>query len=233
MKKEHIATGKTIDEAVDNACASLGTDRDNISIEVLDTPSKGFLGMGSTMAKIKVSYEAKESVSSTSAASDISYDKKDKSGAKEFLTELFTLMGAANAKISTKLSETELIVNVEGEGIGAIIGRRGETLDALQYILSLYLNRNKEGYIRIFLDIENYRKKRQETLERLAKRLAESAVKKKGTVTLEPMQPYERRIIHSVLQDFKDVTTYSLGIDPYRKVIIAYSPDGQKPTEQE
>ena len=213
MKKEFTATGKTINEAVDNACAELNVNRDDVEIEILDTPSKGFLGLGSTVAKVKVVYEM---VQSGEGETDIN----------EYIENLFHKMGIKTVKATYKTENNELKINVEGDGMGAIIGRRGETLDALQYLVSLFVNRNKEVHIRVTLDIENYRQKRTETLERLAKRLASSAVAKKGSVYLEPMQAYERRIIHATLQDFKDVSTTSTGVDPRRKVIINYTPEG-------
>lgn len=207
MKRELIATGKTINDAVDNACEQLGVDRDNVEIEILETPSRGFLGIGGNDAKVKIMYEVAEG-----------------NNIKDFVEELFKKMGVI---VSTTISTTEqnMNIDVEGENLGAFIGRRGETLDALQYIVSLYANKNMEEHLRVSLDIENYRKKRQDTLERLAKRLASNAVKKKGSVTLEPMQAYERRIIHATLQGFRDVSTYSTGLEPRRKVVITYTPN--------
>lgn len=210
MKKEFISVGKTINEAIENAFDQLKIDRDNAEIEILETPSKGFLGLGGSIAKVKIVYNVAE-----------------ENDVKDFVETLFHKMGINSAKATIINNENELHINVEGKEIGSIIGRRGETLDALQYILNLFINRNNEVYIRVILDIENYRQKRQETLERLAKRLAASAVKNKGSVYLEPMQAYERRIIHSVLQDFKDVSTSSTGIEPRRKVVISYTPDKQ------
>jgi spoIIIJ-associated protein len=207
MKHEFIATGKTINDAVDNACEQCGVDRDNVEIEILETPSRGFLGIGANDAKVKIFYEVAEG-----------------NNVKNFVEELFKKMGViVSATIST--TEQNMNIDVEGENLGAFIGRRGETLDALQYLVSLYANRNIEEHLRVSLDIENYRKKRQDTLERLAKRLASNAVKKKGTVTLEPMQAYERRIIHATLQGFRDVSTYSTGLEPRRKVVITYTPN--------
>jgi len=119
------------------------------------------------------------------------------------------------------LSEDTISLKIEGDDIGIIIGRRGETLDALQYLTSLVVNRSKEGYKRIVIDVENYRKKREEILIRLANRLADRVIKYKKNITLEPMNPYERRVIHSCLQNHKYVETYSVGEEPNRKVIIA------------
>ncbi len=212
MKKEYISVGKTINEAIDNAFEHLKIDRDTSEIEIVDTPSKGFLGLGSSVAKVKITYSV-----SDSQDNDIS----------DFIETLFNKMGINSAKSTIIKNEDEIRINVEGEEMGSIIGRRGETLDALQYFVNLFVNRGKEDYIRVVLDIENYRQKRQETLERLAKRLASNAVNNKKNVYLEPMQAYERRIIHSVLQDFKDVSTSSIGIEPQRKVVISYTPNEQ------
>ncbi len=205
MKKEYISTGKTLDDAILTGCQALGVDRDVVSIEVLETPSRGFLGIGAQDAKIRLTYELTPG------------DK-----AATFLGEVLTAMGLP-ASVDAQPGEGELSVKLSGENMGLIIGRRGETLDALQYLTSLVINRGEEEYLRVALDTEDYRAKRADTLIRLAKRLAAKVVKFRHNITLEPMNPYERRIIHSTLQDFKGVTTFSTGTEPARKVVIAYA----------
>lgn len=205
MKKECISTGKTLDEAILAGCQALGVDRDMVSVEVLETPSKGFLGIGAQDAKVRLTYEL------TTADKAVS-----------FLSEVLSTMGL-DAKVDAEMGEGELSVKLSGENMGLIIGRRGETLDALQYLTSLVINKGEDEYTRVILDTEDYRAKRAETLVRLANRLAAKVVKYRHNITLEPMNPYERRIIHSTLQDFKGVTTFSTGVEPARKVVIAYS----------
>ncbi|GAE89245.1 RNA-binding protein Jag [Acetivibrio straminisolvens JCM 21531] len=126
-----------------------------------------------------------------------------------------------SADVLVEESEDTILLRIQGDDIGIIIGRRGETLDALQYLTSLVVNKSKQGYKRLVIDIENYRQKREETLVKLANRLADRVIKYKKDITLEPMNPYERRVIHSSLQNHKYVETYSVGEEPNRKVIIA------------
>ena len=125
-----------------------------------------------------------------------------------------------DAKIDAKINNTTLNVNLEGQNMAVLIGRRGQTLDSLQYLVSLVVNKDRDDYIRVVLDTENYRQKRKETLEKLAHKLARKAKKMRKDIILEPMNPYERRIIHSTLQNNKFVSTKSEGDEPYRKVII-------------
>lgn len=257
MIKEHISSGKTIDDAVDIGLESIGLDRDDdVSIEVLETPSKGFLGIGSTLAKVKLSYEVpdEKQPESVTAQAKAAPPKKEKIVKKEavqqevketikkegqsslteaelsfvkvFVTELMAKMKIENCTVTVeeKTEDASIAVSVSGDAGGAIIGRHGETLDALQYIISLFVNKNKDrAFVRVNFDAENYREKRKETLERLARQKASIAVKKKGTIAMEPMQAYERRIIHASLQDFENITTYSVGEEPRRRVVIAYA----------
>ena len=125
-----------------------------------------------------------------------------------------------NADVSVEEKDDSILIKIEGEDIGIVIGRRGETLDSLQYLTSLVVNKSKENYKRVVIDIENYRQKREETLVKLANKLADRVMKYKKNITLEPMNPYERRVIHSSLQNHKYVQTYSVGDEPNRKVII-------------
>ena len=212
MTKEIIATGKTIELAIEAGCAQLGVERDCVSIEVLEAPSKSLFGLKTTDAKVKLTLDV--------SAAD---------RAVNFLGDVLGKMGLA-ATITASQSEEGIFIDLEGPDMGIVIGRRGETLDALQYLTSLAVNREEEDYIKVTIDTENYRAKREETLVRLARKLASKAVKYHKNMTLEPMNPYERRIIHSTLQDFEGVTTYSVGSEPNRKVVIAV--EGSEHTQQ-
>ncbi|SFQ25958.1 spoIIIJ-associated protein [Caldicoprobacter faecalis] len=196
-------TGKTIEEAILMAVAKLGVQRDNLDIEIFEEPVKGLFGIiGGRNARIRATI--KRSV---------------KDEIKEFLSRVLELMGI-EAKIEITEEESQIMVKLSGQNMGLVIGRRGETLDALQYITNLAVNRNKSDYKRIIIDTEEYRSKREETLRKLAKRLANKVQRTKKSIVLEPMNPYERRIIHSTLQNHPYVTTYSEGEEPYRKVVI-------------
>ena len=140
--------------------------------------------------------------------------------AEKFLQDVITKMGTS-VHIEITETEEEMRIDLSGDNMGMIIGRRGETLDALQYLTSLVVNKGEDTYRKVTLDTENYRQKREETLVKLATKLAGKGVKYKRSISLEPMNPYERRIIHSALQDYKGVTTYSTGTEPNRKVVIA------------
>ena len=203
MTKAVESAGKTIDEAISLALSELGADRDSVSVEILETPSKGFLGIGSIPAKVRVTMECADSV-----------------GGLEFLKNVFEKM-KVNVEINTEASDGEMKFMLKGSEMGAVIGRRGETLDALQYLTSLVINRGQETYTKVTIDTENYRKKREETLVRLATKLAGKVQRYRKSITLEPMNPYERRIIHATLQDVQGVTTYSTGSEPNRRVVIA------------
>jgi len=196
-------TGKTVQDAISLALAELNADIEDVDVEVLEEGSKGIFGIiGSKLARVRVTL--KESSSKV---------------AIEFLQKVFQKMGVS-AEIEAEEYDDTLFLEIKAEDSGIIIGRRGETLDALQYLVSLVVNKNKENYKKVSIDIENYRHKREETLVRLANRLAERVVKYKKSITLEPMNPYERKVIHSTLQDNKYVETYSVGNDPNRKVVI-------------
>lgn len=196
-------TGKTVQEAIELALEELQCDRDSVDIEVLEEGTKGIFGLiGNKVARVKVTYRESNSEK-----------------AKEFLMSIFEKMNV-EAEINAQEDEDSILLKVKGDDIGIIIGRRGETLDSLQYLTSLVVNKSKEEYKRVVIDIENYRQKREETLIKLANRLADRVVKYKKNITLEPMNPYERRVIHSSLQNHKYVETYSVGEEPNRKVII-------------
>lgn len=195
---------KTVDEALTNAMLELGTTIDNIEYEIIERETNGFLGIFGKPAKIKA--RIKLTLENT---------------AKKFLDDVFKTMGiTAAVQISYDKENSTVDINIDGEEMGVLIGKRGQTLDSLQYLVSLVINKNNDNYIKVKLDTENYRARRKETLENLAKNIAYKVKRTRKPVSLEPMNPYERRIIHSALQNDKFVETYSEGEEPYRKVVI-------------
>ena len=195
-----------------SALEQLELTREKITYELVENSKVGFLGLGGVKVKLKVFYDG-------------GAGKKT----KEFLAGLFELMDVS-ADISVDEKENgNLDVKLEGEDMGLLIGRRGETLDAIQYIAGLVANKNSENYIRVNIDSENYRAKREGTLVALANRVAEKVLKNQRSMTLEPMSPQERRIIHSALQNKSGVTTFSTGQDPNRRVVIAPATADGKP----
>ena len=199
-------TGKTVDDALTNATVSLGVTSDQIKYEVIEEGSTGFLGIGSKDAIIKVV---------------ISADEDPKAVAKEFLDGVFEAMQLeVNISMSFDEEDKTLSIDLAGPEMGVLIGKRGQTLDSLQYLTNLAVNRSSENYTRGKIDTEDYRRRRKETLENLARNMASKVKRTKKSVTLEAMNPYERRIIHSALQNDNNVTTHSEGEEPYRYVVI-------------
>lgn len=197
-------TAKTVDEALTNAMLDLNTTIDNLEYEIIEKETSGFLGIFGKPAKIRV--REKQSI---------------KNSAKKFLTNVLAAMGiTAEMEINYDEENANIDINLNGEDMGVLIGKRGQTLDSLQYLVSLVINKNNENYIKVKLDTENYRARRKETLENLAKNIAYKVKRTRKPVSLEPMNPYERRIIHSALQNDKYIETYSEGEEPYRKVVI-------------
>lgn len=210
MSKRIEATGKTIEEAIANGLEMLGgIDRDLVSVEVLEKPKAGFLGIGGTSAKVSISMQEDSS-----------------SKACDFLQELFEKMDTVVEVCVAQKDENTLGIELKGENMGVLIGRRGETLDAIQHIVNLVVNRGDEKHTRVTLDTENYRKKREESLERLAHKVAGQVVKYKKNKVLEPMNAYERHVIHAALQDQQEVSTSSTGSDPNRRIVISYTGSG-------
>ena len=197
-------SAKTVNDAITEACQRLTVTSDKLEYEVIEEGSSGFLGIGSKPAVIKA--RVKCSV-------------EDK--AKDFLKEVFDAMNLA-VIIDVKYDETEnsMDIDLSGDEMGVLIGKRGQTLDSLQYLVSLVVNKDMDNYIRVKVDTENYRQRRKETLENLAKNISYKVKRTKRPVSLEPMNPYERRIIHSALQNDKYVTTHSEGEEPYRHVVV-------------
>lgn len=272
MRQFIDVTGKTEDEAIQNALRQLGLDRDDVSVEILERAKSGFLGLGSCPAKVRVSYgpeEEEEAPVSTpaepaapreaparpkppkaekpprqerkpvekpaaeekrdeeqpeSAARTLGEEVNDEKAQaiRKFLSGLLEQM-ESTAEIHIYLLEKgRYRVILEGKGLGALIGRRGETLDAIQQLTSYAVNRSGGGRVRVQLDAENYREKREQSLQHLARKVAAKVTKYRRSVTLEPMNAYERHVIHTALQDVPGVTTYSTGTEPNRRVIVAY-----------
>lgn len=197
-------SAKTVNDAITEACQRLTVTSDKLEYEVIEEGSSGFLGIGSKPAIIKVRVK--------SSVEDV---------AKDFLKEVFDAMNIA-VIIDVKYDElnASMDIDLSGDEMGILIGKRGQTLDSLQYLVSLVVNKDVENYIRVKVDTENYRQRRKETLENLAKNISYKVKRTKRPVSLEPMNPYERRIIHSALQNDKYVTTHSEGDEPFRHVVV-------------
>ena len=208
MKQELIVTGASIEEALRNGAEQLGVMPEELQYEVLVEPKKGILGIGKVAAKVKVTYVADPA--------DLALD---------FVRNLLANMQVEALVELEKKEGNERLIKISGKEAGSLIGYHGETLDALQYLANLAANKKSDesddrNYTRILVDIENYREKRAETLKALARRMAHRVLKYRRNVTLEPMSAYERRIIHSEIQGIEGVTTYSVGADNNRKVVI-------------
>jgi spoIIIJ-associated protein len=274
MEKTIVTTGKTIDEAIENALTQLGLDRDNVSVQVLAQAKSGFLGIGATPAKVEVTYEAPDPAPKVALSSASRSKPKAKPVAKEepkveapkveapkpapkkeepkerkpkvektpvapkeytpaapgsveekieqFLKGLLEHMGSAAVPHAWKEEDNTYMVELTGEDLGYLIGRRGDTLDALQHLANYTINRGIEGHIRINVDAECYRQKREDSLRRYAQKKAQQVLKAHRRTTLEPMNAYERHVIHATLQDTDRITTYSVGTEPNRRVVIEY-----------
>ena len=197
-------TSKSVEEAIRLALIELDCAREKVDYEIIEEGTKGFLGFGSKDYKIKVFI--KDDLVST---------------ARDFLSRVLQEMNIY-ADLTMDLQGDVLTIEMAGDDMAILIGKRGQTLDSLQYLISLVVNKGRDEYIRVVLDTENYRTKRKETLENLADKLAYKVKKSRKNVVLEPMNPYERRIIHSALQNNPNVSTKSEGEEPYRKVVIYY-----------
>ena len=264
--------GVDIEEAVKLALIDLKVSEEEVDIEVLEQPSKGFFGIGSKLAKVRVTKKVKveekkvEEEKISVPVEKVKKERQDKPQPKEhkehknkknkknnrkaegkdkkkedslnievvnkdelsdvehhaaldFLKEITEKMGLT-LNFSAKVGEDVVYIEMEGKDSGTVIGKRGQTLDAIQYLTSLVINKNSEKYIKVVVDAENYRAKRQKTLEQLATRLAAKVVKTRKYVRLEPMNPYERKVIHATLQQNPNITTRSEGEEPYRRVVI-------------
>ena len=207
--KTFEATGKTYEEALMAGLAQMGLPSEKVDVEVLEEGTKGFLGIGAEPYKLLLT-------------------KKDTPAirAEEFLKNVTELMGLT---VTFEITETEeaLLINMQGDNQGILIGHRGETLDAIQQLTNYAVNTGSDKRIRIQMDAENYRAKREQSLESLAGKVAAKVAKYRRSVTLEPMNAYERHVIHAALQDVKGVTTYSIGTEPNRRVVVAYDREGK------
>lgn len=245
--------GRTVDDAITEALIELGASTDEVEIEIISKGSKGLLGFGAKEAKVRVTLkevEAKDELEvqevkevmpekismderiktskdvddleDTIVASEEEIEKVIKN-AKEFLNKLLEQINIECTIKSEIVNGNRISISLEGKNMGIIIGKRGETLDAIQYLVNIVANKERKEYIKIMLDTENYRARREETLRRLAFKLSKKVQKSRKPIILEPMNPYDRRIIHSALQDSKFVKTHSEGKEPFRKVVITPS----------
>lgn len=194
--------GRTVEEAVELAAADLNLSVDDVEYEVLEEPTKGFLGLGAKSAKVRVTAK-----------------KTSENKALEFTKEVIEKMGLT-LNVVSRQSDNIIYIDIDGKDSGTVIGKRGQTLDSLQYLVNLVVNKDTDKYVKVVVNAENYREKRETTLEQLAIRLAGKVSKTKRSVRLEPMNPYERKIIHTTLQDDVRVSTRSEGEEPFRRVVI-------------
>ncbi len=227
--------GKTKNDAITEACRHFSIPSDKLDYEVLDEGKAGILGIGAKPAVIRarVKEESKEEaiepvklsetpiIASVKAAAADMGDVDVEAVSKKFLSDVFSAMGIA-VEISAKYNDSlrSLEVELSGDEMGVLIGKRGQTLDSLQYLISLVINKGTTEYIKVKVDTENYRQRRKETLENLAKNISYKVKRTRRPVSLEPMNPYERRIIHSALQNDRYVTTHSEGDEPFRRVVV-------------
>ena len=200
-------TAKTEEEAIREALRELGKSREEVTVEVLEKAQSGFLGIHSSPAVVRVSYE---------------YIPSHEERLKSFLDGLFERMDVTADMDIRRQEDGSIHVDLTGEDVGTLIGRRGETLDALQHLCNYAVNHGGEGRVRINVDAENYRAKRAEALEHLARKVAQKVLRYRRSMTLEPMNAYERHIIHTALQDYDCITTFSTGTEPNRRVVVAY-----------
>ncbi len=196
-------TGKTVDDAITEALVSFGTTSDQLEYEIVEKGSTGFLGFGNKNAVIKARKKF--------TPEDIITD---------FITKVTSAMGLTVRTEIKKEDESTFNVELFGDDMGILIGKRGQTLDSLQYLTNLAINKNSEEYLKVKIDTEDYRKRRKDTLENLAKNIAFKVKRTKKSVALEPMNPFERRVIHSALQQDRYVTTHSEGEEPFRHVVV-------------
>ena len=208
-----LFTGKNVEDALTKATIELGVSSDKVEYEVIDKGSAGFIGIGSKPAKINARVKEEEVIVVSEAPADI------EAVIVEFLSKVFAAMNLT-VKINVNITEESVDVDLIGDDMGVLIGKRGQTLDSLQYLVSLVVNKKSDKYLRVKLDTENYRERRKETLENLAKNIAFKVKRTKRPVSLEPMNPYERRVIHSALQNDRYVTTRSEGDEPFRHVVF-------------
>lgn len=204
MLKQTVVTEKTVDLAVAKACAELGVSAEEVDYVVLEEPKKGIFGIGASDAKVSVTLKETPAVK-----------------AVEFLEKLVSNMGIDAEVVVTAKDDEGVTVSINGSSLGILIGRRGDVLDSIQYLATLAANIEKSGFYRVTVDVEGYREKRAETLRGVARRMSEKVLKYKRSFALEPMNAYERRIIHAECQNIEGVTTRSIGEGADRKIVIS------------
>lgn len=239
MVKKLEKSGKTEEAAIAAALEELGLDRDDVSVEIVERAKSGFLGIGASPAVIRVQYEAPDEEAAQEAAPTETQapaaepeasvepaapadEPESYARIRTFVSGLLEHMGIQAQIDITARDNGGVNVNLSGSGMGAVIGRRGETLDAIQHLTNYAVNRGSDKHMHISVDAESYRAKREESLVRLAEKMAAKAVKYKRSMALEPMNSYERHVIHTALQDYEGVTTSSTGTEPNRRVVVSY-----------
>lgn len=242
MLKTLEKSGKTEEAAIAAALEELGLDRDDVSVEIVERAKSGFLGIGASPAVVRVQYEAPdeelETVAEAAAESPAAAPAEAQPAAapaapaadepesyariRAFVSGLLEHMGIQAEIEITARDNGGVNVNLSGSNMGAVIGRRGETLDAIQHLTNYAVNRGSDKHMHISVDAESYRAKREESLVRLAEKMAAKAIKYKRSMALEPMNSYERHVIHTALQDYEGVTTSSTGTEPNRRVVVSY-----------
>lgn len=243
MLKTLEKSGKTEEAAIAAALEELGLDRDDVSVEIVERAKSGFLGIGASPAVVRVQYEAPdeelETVAEAAAESPAAAPAEAQPAAapaapaadepesyariRAFVSGLLEHMGIQAEIEITARDNGGVNVNLSGSNMGAVIGRRGETLDAIQHLTNYAINRGQNKRVRINVDAESYRLKREQALQRLAQKVAGKVTRYRRNITLEPMNAYERHVIHAALQDHPDVTTFSTGTEPNRRIVVAYS----------
>ena len=234
MLKALEKSGKTEEAAIAAALEELGLDRDDVSVEIVERAKSGFLGIGASPAVVRVQYEAPDEEPETVAeapaeaqpaaapAAPAADEPESYARIRAFVSGLLEHMGIQAEIEITARENGGVNVNLSGSNMGAVIGRRGETLDAIQHLTNYAVNRGSDKHMHISVDAESYRAKREESLVRLAEKMAAKAIKYKRSMALEPMNSYERHVIHTALQDYEGVTTSSTGTEPNRRVVVSY-----------
>ncbi|GGK33734.1 Jag protein [Caldalkalibacillus thermarum] len=212
------AKGKTVEEAVRLALEELGATEDQVEIKVLQEPSRGFLGLGAKPALVEVTLMQAETEKMKPAEQEPTQAVVE--AAIQFLQDVLPQMGVGQVQVAAETRDGQVWLNISGERLGIAIGRRGQTLDALQYLTNVVANRRADHHVRLILDAENYRQRRKQALEQLADRLAKKVIRTREKIVLEPMSAAERKIIHTHLQHYAGVITKSEGEEPNRRVVL-------------
>lgn len=218
MSKIIVSEGKTTSEAIEKGLKELNLNKNQVEIKVLEQEKRSFFDI---LAPRVVKVELKVKENSHSEEENITNQDLEeiKNKIEEFLKEFLSKLDK-NYIYNINIVKNEIYIKIDGEDSGTLIGHRGETLNALQHILSLIANKNTSGKVRVFLNIDGYKEKREKTLEDLALKVSKTVIKTNKSITLEPMNAYERKIIHSKLQDMKDIRTHSIGEEPHRRIVI-------------